>query len=158
MKGIILTLGFLLMVQSAFSYKPVVLLHGIGGHSTDFDGMLASIQQVTTLFLIQLIESITLVLKLSVWTSTTETLLSLAFTFNYPISSRQSNNLTTRPFISCVTRKVIFRKRRKNLQKGALICRIALQMMDNHNVDTFVSMSGPQMGQYDINKFLANIF
>ena len=31
---------------------------------------------------------------------------------------------------------------------GGLICRAVLQMMDNHNVENFISLSSPQAGQY----------
>ncbi|KAM9004168.1 lysosomal thioesterase PPT2 isoform 2-T5 [Sarcophilus harrisii] len=32
--------------------------------------------------------------------------------------------------------------------QGGLICRALLSVMDEHNVDTFISLSSPQMGQY----------
>ena len=31
---------------------------------------------------------------------------------------------------------------------GALICRALLELMEDHNVHTFISLSGPQAGQY----------
>jgi palmitoyl-protein thioesterase len=34
------------------------------------------------------------------------------------------------------------------LPSGGLVCRALLSVMDEHNVDTFISLSSPQMGQY----------
>ena len=33
--------------------------------------------------------------------------------------------------------------------QGALICRCVIEMMNDHNIHTFVSMAGPQLGVYD---------
>jgi len=32
--------------------------------------------------------------------------------------------------------------------QGGLVCRALLSVMDEHNVDSFISLSSPQMGQY----------
>lgn len=34
------------------------------------------------------------------------------------------------------------------LLPGGLVCRALLSVMDEHNVDSFISLSSPQMGQY----------
>lgn len=34
------------------------------------------------------------------------------------------------------------------LPAGGLVCRALLSVMDEHNVDSFISLSSPQMGQY----------
>jgi palmitoyl-protein thioesterase len=37
--------------------------------------------------------------------------------------------------------------------QGGLICRCVLEAMDDHNVDTFISLAGPQMGVYGADFF-----
>lgn len=34
------------------------------------------------------------------------------------------------------------------LPPGGLVCRALLSVMEEHNVDSFISLSSPQMGQY----------
>ena len=34
------------------------------------------------------------------------------------------------------------------LPAGGLVCRALLSVMDEHNVESFISLSSPQMGQY----------
>lgn len=38
--------------------------------------------------------------------------------------------------------------------QGGLVCRGVLSIMSNHNVDTFVSLSSPQMGQYGDTEYI----
>ncbi|XP_053151577.1 lysosomal thioesterase PPT2 isoform X2 [Hemicordylus capensis] len=42
--------------------------------------------------------------------------------------------------------------------QGGLICRALLSTMPDHNVDTFISLSSPQMGQYGDTKYLKWLF
>uniref|UniRef100_A0A5F8H9D6 palmitoyl-CoA hydrolase n=1 Tax=Monodelphis domestica TaxID=13616 RepID=A0A5F8H9D6_MONDO len=42
--------------------------------------------------------------------------------------------------------------------QGGLICRALLSVMDEHNVDTFISLSSPQMGQYGDTDYLKWLF
>lgn len=45
--------------------------------------------------------------------------------------------------------------------QGAILCRATLQLMSDHNVDTFLSLAGPQMGIYGdiegMNKIIPNV-
>jgi palmitoyl-protein thioesterase len=41
---------------------------------------------------------------------------------------------------------------------GALICRALLELMEDHNVHTFISLSGPQAGQYGDTDYLKFLF
>ncbi|XP_060045517.1 lysosomal thioesterase PPT2 isoform X2 [Erinaceus europaeus] len=42
--------------------------------------------------------------------------------------------------------------------QGGLVCRALLSVMDDHNVDTFISLSSPQMGQYGDTDYLKWLF
>ncbi|XP_012890459.1 PREDICTED: lysosomal thioesterase PPT2 isoform X2 [Dipodomys ordii] len=42
--------------------------------------------------------------------------------------------------------------------QGGLVCRALLSVMDEHNVDTFISLSSPQMGQYGDTDYLKWLF
>nr|XP_012596550.1 lysosomal thioesterase PPT2 isoform X2 [Microcebus murinus] len=43
-------------------------------------------------------------------------------------------------------------------QRGGLVCRALLSVMDDHNVDSFISLSSPQMGQYGDTDYLKWLF
>ncbi|KAJ1068693.1 hypothetical protein K5549_011646 [Capra hircus] len=42
--------------------------------------------------------------------------------------------------------------------QGGLVCRALLSVMDEHNVDSFISLSSPQMGQYGDTNYLKWLF
>ncbi|XP_045148406.1 lysosomal thioesterase PPT2 isoform X3 [Echinops telfairi] len=42
--------------------------------------------------------------------------------------------------------------------QGGLVCRALLSVMDDHNVDSFISLSSPQMGQYGDTDYLKWLF
>ncbi|XP_046495551.1 lysosomal thioesterase PPT2 isoform X1 [Equus quagga] len=42
--------------------------------------------------------------------------------------------------------------------QGGLVCRALLSVMDEHNVDSFISLSSPQMGQYGDTDYLKWLF
>nr|XP_023422511.1 lysosomal thioesterase PPT2 isoform X2 [Cavia porcellus] len=44
------------------------------------------------------------------------------------------------------------------LPTGGLVCRALLSVMDEHNVDSFISLSSPQMGQYGDTDYLKWLF
>jgi len=115
-----------LYVLSGTCYKPVVMYHGYGGSVHDWDRVIKFINTYhpgTPTHSLDLYNG-----AASVWTN-----LKL---LDGVASAIRALNLTSF-HLMCHS-------------QGALVCRNVLQMYTKSNVDTFISLSGPQMGQFGV--------
>ncbi|XP_048778353.2 lysosomal thioesterase PPT2-A-like [Ostrea edulis] len=115
---------------SASSYKPVVLVHGVFGSAVEefantFEKWIPHEHPNTTLYPINLYEDVTSIVPM--WTQITKIRQRVA-----SIMARHAQGI----HFLCYS-------------QGGLLCRGVLSSMD-HNVDTFISLSSPQAGQYGI--------
>eukprot|EP01119_Soliformovum_irregulare_P012200 TRINITY_DN3153_c0_g1_i1.p1 TRINITY_DN3153_c0_g1~~TRINITY_DN3153_c0_g1_i1.p1 ORF type:complete len:287 (-),score=42.10 TRINITY_DN3153_c0_g1_i1:26-886(-) len=115
------------LISLIFGYKPVVMFHGFGGSSHDFDDLIQFINETHP-------GTIATSLPLfpgedSVWTTMdamVEGVINSLLSLNYPSYHLMCHS------------------------QGALVCRTVLQRLPNSGVDTFISLSGPHMGQYGL--------
>ncbi|XP_006007242.1 lysosomal thioesterase PPT2-A isoform X2 [Latimeria chalumnae] len=116
-----------LLLPPASGYKPVVIVHGLFDSPSDFKHMLSFINQThpgTNVTVIDLYDH-TLSL-LPMWKQVEGFRNAI-----YPIMQNAAEGL----HLMCYS-------------QGGLICRALLSMIPDHNVDTFISLSSPQLGQY----------
>uniref|UniRef100_A0A8C6VFF7 palmitoyl-CoA hydrolase n=1 Tax=Naja naja TaxID=35670 RepID=A0A8C6VFF7_NAJNA len=119
------------------SYKPVIVVHGLFDSPSDFQLLLNFINEThpgTNVSVVDLFDR-------------TESLKSLWMQVEgfrqaiYPIMQNAVDGV----HLYCYS-------------QGGLICRALLSTMPDHNVDTFISLSSPQMGQYGDTKYLKWLF
>uniref|UniRef100_A0A8D0L8T5 palmitoyl-CoA hydrolase n=1 Tax=Sphenodon punctatus TaxID=8508 RepID=A0A8D0L8T5_SPHPU len=121
-------LVFLLLTLVA-SYKPVVIVHGLFDSPSDFQQLLGFINEthpgtnVTVVDLFDRGESLK-----PLWQQVEGFRHAI-----YPIMQNAADGV----HLVCYS-------------QGGLICRGILSTMPDHNVDTFISLSSPQMGQYGL--------
>jgi len=115
-------------------YKPVVMLHGFQGSHRDFDRMIEHIQK---------------------YHPGTET---LALTFYEDFFSMESLIYQLPAFVKTLKELSYSSYHLVCHSQGALICRTALQMMNDPRIETFISLSGPQMGQFGVIDSFRNFF
>ncbi|XP_054831228.1 lysosomal thioesterase PPT2 [Eublepharis macularius] len=127
---------FLLLTLTA-SYKPVIVVHGLFDSPSDFGALLEFINEThpgTNVTVVDLFDR-------------TESLKPLWMQVEgfrqvmYPIMQNAVDGV----HLLCYS-------------QGGLICRALLSTMPDHNVDTFISLSSPQMGQYGDTKYLKWLF
>ncbi|XP_006007243.1 lysosomal thioesterase PPT2-A isoform X3 [Latimeria chalumnae] len=126
-----------LLLPPASGYKPVVIVHGLFDSPSDFKHMLSFINQThpgTNVTVIDLYDH-TLSL-LPMWKQVEGFRNAI-----YPIMQNAAEGL----HLMCYS-------------QGGLICRALLSMIPDHNVDTFISLSSPQLGQYGDTVYLKWIF
>ncbi|XP_074614482.1 lysosomal thioesterase PPT2-A-like [Acropora palmata] len=129
-------LHFLLLfslTSVSFCYKPVIIVHGILDHASDMEDLASFITQahpgtnITLVKLFQELESFTpLWRQVSAITATIR-----------PVMQNAKDGVHIIGF-----------------SQGGLTTRAILETMDDHNVDSFISLSSPQMGQYGDTSFL----
>eukprot|EP00079_Xenopus_tropicalis_P037815 XP_017951586.1 PREDICTED: lysosomal thioesterase PPT2 isoform X2 [Xenopus tropicalis] len=116
------------MVGHSLCYKPVIVIHGLFDSSANFKNLLQYINEshpgtnVTVLDLFDNKESL-------------QPLWKQVQGFKEAIYPIMQNAGRDGVHLLCYS-------------QGGLICRGLLQTMPDHNVDTFISLSSPQMGQY----------
>nr|XP_056718720.1 lysosomal thioesterase PPT2 [Euleptes europaea] len=127
----------LLLFTLTASYKPVIVIHGLFDSPSDFGDLLDFINEThpgTNVTVVDLFDR-------------TESLKPLWMQVEgfrqviYPIMQNAVNGV----HLICYS-------------QGGLICRAILSTMPDHNVDTFISLSSPQMGQYGDTKYLKWLF
>ena len=118
------------ILTGAMAYKPVIMLHGITGSAHNFDGFaeeLVSVHPNTTTYSIPMFENADSNVNL-----------------NKQVEEIAKN-------IASVTADPVYADGYHLVchSQGALICRCLTEYMDDHRIDTFVSLAGPQLGVYD---------
>ncbi|MBN3308268.1 PPT2A thioesterase, partial [Amia calva] len=122
---------------AALGYKPVVIVHGLFDSSSDFQNLLAFINQshpgtnVTVLDLFDRSASLQ-----PLWKQVEGFKEAL-----YPIMQNAADGL----HLICYS-------------QGGLVCRGILSTLPDHNVDSFISLSSPQAGQYGDTDYLKYVF
>ncbi|XP_029098164.1 lysosomal thioesterase PPT2 isoform X4 [Monodon monoceros] len=141
--GFLLLLPFLLLLLPATpaphraSYKPVIVVHGLFDSSYSFRHLLEYINEthpgtvVTVLDLFDGRESLR-----PLWEQVQGFREAVA-----PIMAKAPQGV----HLICYS-------------QGGLVCRALLSVMDEHNVDSFISLSSPQMGQYGDTDYLKWLF
>ncbi|XP_073666697.1 lysosomal thioesterase PPT2 isoform X4 [Tursiops truncatus] len=141
--GFLLLLPFLLLLLPATpaphraSYKPVIVVHGLFDSSYSFRHLLEYINEthpgtvVTVLDLFDGRESLR-----PLWEQVQGFREAVA-----PIMAKAPQGV----HLICYS-------------QGGLVCRALLSVMDDHNVDSFISLSSPQMGQYGDTDYLKWLF
>uniref|UniRef100_A0A6I8QZJ3 palmitoyl-CoA hydrolase n=1 Tax=Xenopus tropicalis TaxID=8364 RepID=A0A6I8QZJ3_XENTR len=126
------------MVGHSLCYKPVIVIHGLFDSSANFKNLLQYINEshpgtnVTVLDLFDNKESL-------------QPLWKQVQGFKEAIYPIMQNAGRDGVHLLCYS-------------QGGLICRGLLQTMPDHNVDTFISLSSPQMGQYGDTDYLRYLF
>lgn len=131
-----LLLLFLLVTLGA-SYKPVVVVHGLFDSPADFGHLLDYINQThpgTNVTVVDLFDHSQSLKPL--WVQVEGFRLAIS-----PIMQNAADGV----HLLCYS-------------QGGLICRALLSTMPDHNVDTFISLSAPQMGQYGDTRYLRWLF
>ncbi|KAI5136506.1 lysosomal thioesterase PPT2 isoform X2 [Manis pentadactyla] len=141
--GLLLLLPFLTLLLPAVpaphraSYKPVIVVHGLFDSSYSFRHLLEYINEthpgtvVTVLDLFDGRESLR-----PLWEQVQGFGEAVA-----PIMAKAPQGV----HLICYS-------------QGGLVCRALLSVMDEHNVDSFISLSSPQMGQYGDTDYLKWLF
>nr|XP_016847329.1 PREDICTED: lysosomal thioesterase PPT2 isoform X1 [Anolis carolinensis] len=126
-----------LLLTLTASYKPVIVVHGLFDSPSDFRLLLQFINEthpgtnVTVVDLFDRTESLK-----PLWIQVEGFRQAI-----YPIMQNAADGV----HLVCYS-------------QGGLICRALLSTMPDHNVDTFISLSSPQMGQYGDTKYLKWLF
>ncbi|XP_061475473.1 lysosomal thioesterase PPT2 [Rhineura floridana] len=127
---------FLLLTLTT-SYKPIIVVHGLFDSPSDFRQLLEFINEThpgTNVTVVDLFDC----------SQSLKPLWMQVEGFRQAIYPIMQNAVDGVHFI-CYS-------------QGGLICRALLSTMPNHNVDTFISLSSPQMGQYGDTKYLKWLF
>ncbi|XP_069491120.1 lysosomal thioesterase PPT2 [Ambystoma mexicanum] len=134
---VLLLLLSALCEQPVSGYKPIIIVHGLFDSPAEFKMLLHFINQthpgtnVTVVDLFDRSESLQPLWKQVQGFSEAV----------YPIMQNAANGV----HLLCYS-------------QGGLICRGLLETMPDHNVDTFISLSSPQMGQYGDTDYLSRLF
>ncbi|XP_059571247.1 lysosomal thioesterase PPT2 isoform X2 [Alligator mississippiensis] len=132
--GLLLLLG---LARAGGAYKPVIVVHGLFDSPADFQHLLGFINEthpgtnVTVVDLFDHSESLR-----PLWLQVEGFRRAIA-----PIMANAADGV----HLLCYS-------------QGGLICRALLCTMPEHNVDTFISLSAPQMGQYGDTVYLKWLF
>ncbi|XP_030398917.1 lysosomal thioesterase PPT2 [Gopherus evgoodei] len=132
---LLLFLFFLLTLGT--SYKPVVVVHGLFDSPSEFSHLLLFINQShpgTNVTVVDLFDHSQSLKPLWVQVEGFRCAIS-------PIMQNAADGV----HLICYS-------------QGGLICRALLSTMPDHNVDTFISLSAPQMGQYGDTQYLRWLF
>ncbi|XP_029441763.1 lysosomal thioesterase PPT2 isoform X2 [Rhinatrema bivittatum] len=127
----------LLAPQLMAAYKPIIIVHGLFDSPADFRDLLGFINQThpgTNVTVIDLFDH----------QKSLKPLWEQVRGFGeavYPIMQNAADGV----HLLCYS-------------QGGLICRGLLETMPDHNVDTFISLSSPQMGQYGDTDYLRYLF
>lgn len=133
MADLCVVLLLLLFIPGRFCYKPVIILHGILDRASDMEDLASFITQAhpgTNITLIRLYEELESFTPL--W--------------------KQVPAITER--IRPVMQSAKDGVHIIGFSQGGLTTRAILETMDDHNVDSFISLSSPQMGQYGDTSYL----
>ncbi|XP_034030083.1 lysosomal thioesterase PPT2-like [Thalassophryne amazonica] len=135
--SLMLLLLLLLPLAAVYCYKPVVIVHGIFDGPKQFKRLCQFITKVhpgTEVSVIDLYDHLSSLKPM--WTQVTGFRKAID-----PIMQRSPNGI----HLLCFS-------------QGGLICRALLSTVPHHNVDTFISLSSPQAGQYGDTVYLKWIF
>ncbi|XP_048376207.1 lysosomal thioesterase PPT2 isoform X3 [Stegostoma tigrinum] len=133
----VLALSTAIVLRAAQSYKPVIVVHGLFDSPGDFklfQGFINETHPGTNVTVIDLFDH-TQSLK-SLWSQVDGFKAAI-----YPIMQNAANGV----HMICYS-------------QGGLICRGILSTMPDHNVDTLISLSSPQLGQYGDTNYLKWLF
>jgi palmitoyl-protein thioesterase len=123
---------------SSFCGKPIIFYHGFGGSHNDFNSLIQ-------------------------WINATHPGTQL---FSLAIFEHEESYLPLLNQVEGVISQIDALKQQHNFSsfhlmchsQGGLVCRVALEMMEGHGVDKFISLSGVQMGQYGVIGWMKEIF
>lgn len=113
-------------------YKPIFMLHGISGHATDFTDAIKWVQKAhpgTEALSIKMYEGTP-----GSWVPLNKQVMDIA---EFIRDTASSNTTLYGDGYHLVCHS-----------QGGLICRAVCEAMDDHNVDTLISLAGPQLGVY----------
>uniref|UniRef100_UPI00398F5CA0 lysosomal thioesterase PPT2 isoform X1 n=1 Tax=Pristiophorus japonicus TaxID=55135 RepID=UPI00398F5CA0 len=133
----VLAVSAALVLQAAQSYKPVIVVHGLFDSPGDFkmlQGFINETHPGTNVTIIDLFDH-TQSLK-SLWSQVDGFKEAI-----YPIMQNAADGV----HMICYS-------------QGGLVCRGILSTMPDHNVDTLISLSSPQLGQYGDTSYLKWLF
>uniref|UniRef100_A0A8C5N0Z4 palmitoyl-CoA hydrolase n=1 Tax=Leptobrachium leishanense TaxID=445787 RepID=A0A8C5N0Z4_9ANUR len=126
------------LVDPTASYKPIIVIHGLFDSSANFKNLLAYINKShpgTNVTVVDLFDS----------RQSLDPLWKQVQGFREAIYPIMQNAGSDGVHLLCYS-------------QGGLICRGLLQTMPDHNVDTFISLSSPQLGQYGDTDYLRYLF
>ncbi|XP_078073412.1 lysosomal thioesterase PPT2-A-like isoform X1 [Mustelus asterias] len=133
----VLAVSAALALQAAQSYKPVIVVHGLFDSPGDFkmlQGFINETHPGTNVTVIDLFDH-TQSLK-SLWSQVDGFKEAI-----YPIMQNAADGV----HMICYS-------------QGGLVCRGILSILPDHNVDTLISLSSPQLGQYGDTNYLKWLF
>ncbi|KAK6469580.1 lysosomal thioesterase PPT2 [Huso huso] len=131
------TLLLLIVLNAVYCYKPIIIVHGLFDSSSDFKTLLGYINEthpgtnVTVIDLFDHSESLQ-----PMWKQVEGFKDAI-----YPIMQNAAKGV----HLICYS-------------QGGLVCRGILSTLPDHNVDTFISLSSPQAGQYGDTDYLKWVF
>ncbi|XP_053577960.1 lysosomal thioesterase PPT2 [Bombina bombina] len=129
---------FVWLVNPTLGYKPIIVVHGLFDSSANFKNLLGYINEShpgTNVSIIDLFDH----------RESLQPLWKQVEGFKEAIYPIMQNAGRDGVHLLCYS-------------QGGLICRGLLQTMPDHNVDTFISLSSPQMGQYGDTDYLHYLF
>ncbi|XP_028656840.1 lysosomal thioesterase PPT2-A-like isoform X1 [Erpetoichthys calabaricus] len=128
---------FVLLFRATLCYKPVVIIHGLFDSPSDFQNLLHYINEThpgTNVTVVDLFDH----------TYSLEPMWKQVEGFKnaiYPIMQNAADGV----HLICYS-------------QGGLVCRGILSVLPDHNVDSFISLSSPQAGQYGDTSYLKYVF
>jgi len=128
----IVSIGLALIAVDA-TLLPIILMHGIDDNHREFDSMLGWIRAIdpnVTLYSVPICDDTASYTNL--WTQGDE------------IIGKIREQISASPTVYKNGYTLLCHS------QGALTCRTVVQRMDDHNVHTFISLAGPQMGEFGI--------
>ncbi len=127
----LLLLSSAALFASAAEYKPVIILHGITGSASEYDQMVSDFaERGQTAYSLPVFEG-----SPNSWVQLNYQVEHIAEAIRAHVA-REPDAYADGYHLVCHS-------------QGALICRCLTEYMSDHNIDTLVSMAGPQMGVYD---------
>ncbi|NP_001085801.1 lysosomal thioesterase PPT2-B precursor [Xenopus laevis] len=135
MRGYLLLLPLLLcLVDNSVSYKPVILVHGLLSSSKSFDKLIQFIKKAhpgTDIYPVDMFNHL----------KSLNPMWKQVYEIRKYISPIIKNAGLKGVHLICYS-------------QGGLICRGLLETMPEHNVDTFIALSSPLMGQYGMTLYV----
>ena len=135
LQPLLLLLLLLLLTTSTIAFKPVIMMHGVGSSASEMatiQRLLLTRDNTTIVTSLPLFEG-----KPASWDHDLQTQIDGVTSYIRALVTKDPLSYQHGYHLVCKS-------------QGALTCRMVIENMNDHNVDTFVSLAGPQQGVFGV--------